>query len=345
MTDDPAPSLEQWKALYEAAAEFKKIKAWEWMYDSDIFGVQDPDTGETGYCSVMGALGELYALAVYLGAEGLNGYLKVQAGKSAPDDMIYTQKCLMASFESRKVLQSRDMKVIRELGLRFRGRSAWPEFRSYLPGYHPWYLTAPEAVFLTHALRQTREVALLVKAGKDLIYRPRKKGLYLVRVPRKDGKGLSWENEQQAPAPLPAKSDDDPSAGAIDEIRLQKIKKKNPARGEPVEIDFFYSPTPVQEGRERPVYPYVTLFVSHRSGLVLGTTISTGANYRSELRREFVELMERVGALPEEILVSKEEVRDVLKPFTDALKIKVVPVEKLEVLNRIRALMFSFLNR
>ncbi|MDK2822633.1 MAG: hypothetical protein PWP71_551 [Clostridia bacterium] len=33
-------TLEEWGRLYEAAVEFKKNKCWEWMYDTDIFGIQ-----------------------------------------------------------------------------------------------------------------------------------------------------------------------------------------------------------------------------------------------------------------------------------------------------------------
>ena len=67
--DDKGSSLMEWKELYTAAVELKKIEPWAWMYDSDIFGVLNPASGEIGYCCIMGALGEVYALAVYLGTE------------------------------------------------------------------------------------------------------------------------------------------------------------------------------------------------------------------------------------------------------------------------------------
>ena len=44
---------------------------------------------------------------------------------------------IMLSFEDRDALQEEDLAVIRGLGLSFRGRQAWPLFRSYRPGYLP----------------------------------------------------------------------------------------------------------------------------------------------------------------------------------------------------------------
>ena len=56
MNIDQSPSLQEWKSLYKAAIEFKKLAPWSWMYDTDIFGVKDPVSGKIGYCCIMGAI-------------------------------------------------------------------------------------------------------------------------------------------------------------------------------------------------------------------------------------------------------------------------------------------------
>lgn len=74
MSKTNSPTLEEWKRLYDLMAQVKKLAPWEWMEEDDIFGVQMPRTNEPGFVSVMGMLGEHFAVAVYQGAKGLGGF-------------------------------------------------------------------------------------------------------------------------------------------------------------------------------------------------------------------------------------------------------------------------------
>ncbi|MCD4809433.1 MAG: hypothetical protein K8R17_05995, partial [Methanosarcinales archaeon] len=186
MNIDPSPSLQEWKALYEAALEFKELAPWNWMHETDIFGVKDPVSGEIGYCCIRGGAGEHYALGLYLGSEGLYGLSRILSGEFSEfkDEALFIQNCLMASFEDRKSLQKQDLQQIKALGLKFRGRNAWPLFRNYMPGFFPWYLNDDEVRFLTVALQQAKDVSLRFKKYPGLLVHP-SKDHYFVRVPDK----------------------------------------------------------------------------------------------------------------------------------------------------------------
>lgn len=141
------------------------------MDETEIFGVQYPETNELGFVSLMGMAGEHFAVPVYQGAEGLYGIQgfasEVEAGTANPEELFDIPQ-LQASFENRDQLDRQDREVIKKLGLKFRGAYAWPMFRSYRPGYMPWFVTAEEALRLTYALSQTLEVAPRVKDDPEL---------------------------------------------------------------------------------------------------------------------------------------------------------------------------------
>jgi hypothetical protein len=339
--DDQAPSHEEWLALYQAANDFKQLAPWEWMYDSDLFGVQNPETDEIGYCCVMGNLGEHFALGVYLGTEGLEGYEKIAAGQFEQPNIsvLHYQKCLMASFEDREYIEKEDRDVIKQLGLKYRGRAAWPQFRSYEPDLFPWFLTAGQARFLTTALQQAIDVAKQYENDPTLLDPP-EEGLYLVRVPVQSAAGLIWNDKWLAPKELPARPRAIPE---IDEPRLQRIKKSIKVRQGVWEGDFFLAPTPIQEVKgERPYYPYTMMWVDRSSRMVFPPEIASPSQYRAAWPNHFLSVIEQAQGMPREIHVSQQETYDLIEPIASSLSIKLKRNQRLSALEDVRDSLMSF---
>jgi hypothetical protein len=74
------------------------------MTEADVFSVQDPETGELGFVSVMGLLGEHYAISHYLGSEGLYAIWNLQdvgpsVRPSSASETLFEIPQLQASFE------------------------------------------------------------------------------------------------------------------------------------------------------------------------------------------------------------------------------------------------------
>lgn len=331
---DLQPSMKEWKALYEAAAEFRKAAPWEWVKETDVFGVRNPKTGEIGYCCLMGEMGEMLALAVYEGTEGLQGYLKIRRGQIKPGnpDALYVQKCLMLSFENKKLLQEDDLEIIDELGLAFRGRNAWPVFRSYKPGYFPWFLKRDEVSYMTIALRQAMTVFIRMKHNGELLNGPRK-NLYLVRTLDPKGGTSDWEDEWQTPAPIERNGEilDEP----VNEIKIQKLKKTAKPATAVWEIDFFHTPTPVMQG-ERPVFPYAIMIMDHDTRFIFDMHLAASPAYQGEFLGTFLDCLEQTSIIPLEILVRKNEAARLIGPYTNRLNIKVSLVKKLHGIDHAR---------
>jgi len=236
-----SPTRAQWLRLYRAADAFYKLAPWEWMDDDRIFGVQCPETGKIHYCCVLGAMKEVFALIAYEGTEGLEGYLKMLSGEVTIGPMISEyQLCLEASFNDRTYLAPRDLAVIRDLGLKYRGRNAWPLFRHHMPGFFPWHLSAVQAGTLATCLEQAIDVLPRCAENRQLLTEP-DTARHFVRVLEASSDGeAKWLDKMLAPAPLKQKAPEDIP---INEIAIARLRRSPKKKSGDWEIGYAYAPT------------------------------------------------------------------------------------------------------
>ncbi|MFZ3130960.1 MAG: hypothetical protein WA125_07655 [Desulfosporosinus sp.] len=334
------PTSEEWSSLYQAAVDFKRSACWEWMYDNDIFGVVDPETGETAYCCIMGNNGEHFAVAGYLGTEGLNGILGLLSGEidTESPEIMFIQKCLMCSFEDRAFLKAEDLKTIKALELKYRGRNQWPLFRHHEPGFVPWFIDAAQCRFLTHILRQALEVALRCRYNKEILDHETLI-TFLTRVCQKteDGK-LEWV-DQYITVEL-----DEPEFVSFyvqDEILLKNLKAFKPKRNLVLEADTYYAPTSVREN-DRPYYPKVCVILNQHDGLVVSFELIKDIQVEGyKCVDMLVNLIERNRLMPAKLLVARKETYYLYSDVCKQLGLPIEMVEHLEYADEFRNGMFN----
>lgn len=333
------PCETTWRRLYEAAIAFRETACWNWMSDSDIFGVKDPTTGETGYCCVLGAGGEVLGMAVYPGTPGLEGYLKLLSSETGPrdPDFLFIHRCLTADFNDRDELDKADRDVIRSLGLKFRGRNAWPQFRSYLPGYFPWYLTEAEARFLALALEQGLYVCLRFRDNPSLLSSGRG-GAYLVRTAGEKEGQLVWEDEWLEPEPFQKER---LSFEPLDEARLARIKETLKPHDQIWEGDFFHLNNPVKE-EGRPFYPRLFVWADVGSGLLLSQDMKHPDDPITMLRESLISAAEKNGFLPSEIRVRRQEAYELISPLAASLKLRLIKARALPSIDQFRCMLSDY---
>lgn len=329
------PSTAEWQELYAATARLRETAPWKWMWDSEVFGIRDPGTGETGFCSVNGRLGKHFALVFYLGGVGLAGLLRTLSGKEPQDEaaLFELQDCLMASLVDKDCLEPEDFEVTGKLGLDF-GADLWPQFRRYRPRFFPWFLTAEEAKFLTVAIDQALAVCLRVKADPGLLDRGGD-DVRLVRSCQPDGK--SWKDEWLDPRPLVVEATHRFYLGdPPDPDFVARLRQAGRTQSGTWEVSVSVHPEPMQDRMdEPPFYAIRLLLAEHNSGFILGTQFSRPDRYSAEHRAAFLETVQTLGALPQRVMTKGILALGTFEPVCRALDIKLDVVKRLPELERL----------
>jgi hypothetical protein len=336
MPKENAIPLDILKSLYETLAQVRDLAPWQWMEESDLIGLENPDTKAFGFISIMGMAGEHYSVAVYLGAEGLYGFLALeQAGPYITPELMLSIPQLQASLEDREQLSAKDRDQIKTLGLKFRGKQAWPQFRSYRPGYAPWYLDEAEARFLLYTLEQVLEVAPRFKTNPALL-RNIKRGQFLVRTSRKEKKQVVWDDKIMPIAPPEPK---------LISITLNPQVMKQVQQARPVanvlEVDCFMMPSPVQDGKDsRPYFPYMLMIVEGQSGYIFHTDLLSPVpditGMWSAIPGRLLSTLKQLNVLPQVIHVRTPFMAQILAPLADKLGIQVKQSRRLPALDQAR---------
>jgi hypothetical protein len=338
-----SPSRDQWLRLYRAADAFRDLAPWEWMDDDRIFGVQCPETGQIYYCCVLGALKEVFALIAYEGAEGLEGYLKTLSGEITAGPLITEhQLCLAATFDDRSCQEPRDLAVIRDLGLKYRGRNAWPLFRHHMPGLFPWHLSAAQAGALATCLEQGVDVLSRYAGDRRLLTGPAM-GRHLVRVLETSPDGeTKWCDKTLVPAPLQHNAPNIP----INEIGIARLRRSPKKHSGDWEIGYAYFPACIQEHREeRPYMTRLLVIVDVQSRFILSMGLEAPDKHLPAFRDTLLSCLEEAQQWPQRFLVNHENAATLAAPIAKALGITLKRVDDLPVFNMIYEDMMESMHR
>lgn len=340
---DDTVSETQWRYLYDLATRIREMAPWRWMDEDDIFGVKDPENGEILFISVMGALGEHLAVAVYPGAEGLMGFMQMQDARDSDkvaDIMMGIHQIQMA-FGNRENLMSDEIKRIKNMGLTFRGRTNWPYFRGYRPGWHPWPPDARETRRLTLALEQVLEVAPRIRGNPDILDKEQETNRWLVRV-LLDQEGKPVWTDSYCKAELPAKM----WQIRVPEDLIQQVGKLSGKQGT-LQADVFPSFMNVAEKKgQRPQIPYLMLVVDADRDIIVGFELmpveTTIHDLWAEVPERFLNILTKAGFRPSDLAVpDHNRMYGVLEPICQCLKINLKTEQYLPSLNDARQSMLQ----
>ncbi|HQL87287.1 MAG: hypothetical protein GX574_16380 [Lentisphaerae bacterium] len=337
------PTMEQWQRAYSLAAEVYALAPWKWMPETAYLGFSDPKGISPHFISILGQLGEHFAIAVYRRVEDLFLIIDDLVGPDAKPEVILETSQLQLSFEDRDYLRPEDRRVIKALKLSFRGRHAWPCFRSLLPGQFPWHVNSEELSMLTLALEHVLAVTPRFKDDKKelgrLVILGLKENVFLMRIQRSQDSNSEWwesmvEFERLAePEIIPE----------LDEKLLEHTKCLPIAKNK-IEVDIRLMPDPVQErSGERPFFPFIMLAVEQASGFIVGHEVmrpkpTLDAVYQ-RAAGELLGMLAKQEERPGKIYVRTEKMASLLRSLCEKLDIRLTVRTPLRQTERAFALM------
>ncbi|MBI4310472.1 MAG: hypothetical protein HY681_01715 [Chloroflexi bacterium] len=315
------PMQAEWSRLYSQASRFRQLAPWQWLTDDRFIAVEEPETGDTAYCVVMGAGGIEYGLLAYRGAVGFKGYLLVANEAVDEDESMFIQDCLSLSFGDRELVDKADRAIHAALGLKFRGRGQWPLFRSHRGVYFPTRLDQQEAKFLATCLEQVCGFVEEGQSGRPLPSPTEERPL----VGRRRNRAGTWETTVFPLPPQPPLPTLAIERGRVDAAlaKCAKTRQTWQARVETAGI--------IDEGKgTQPFFARILMCVEAKSGFILPGDV---LEPEESVQEGLMSAVEESGVIPHALNVTSPYLQGELAPLAEALGIKVSQVTRMKNLD------------
>jgi hypothetical protein len=338
--------MSNWSKLYSLADHINALKPWRFMYEDEITGVRDPVKGTIGFISVMGNLGEHYALTVYLGERALGQYLELsENGAGATPEMVLEIPQLMLSFEDREFVEKEDLAIMKENGVAVSGKKSLPIFRSYRPGMVPWLLEESEKESMINYLEQFLEIAIRLESRKPGDQQGSdEEDVFLIRECKKAGDSIKWHDTwQEISVPADTEIYYAIDSGLMDKARAIPIGKNN------YQMDFFLTPAQVREKNYRPYFSYMLLIVDERSELVISSDLLNPSEGIDQMLVKIPGLILKAlssgKTLPQAVSAGSPRLIDILSPLMKSLGIKLQYKQGLRSLETAKSAILEYFSK
>ena len=254
--------IEEWKELYEAAIKLKNLKPWETLWSMDLITIIESNKKEPCICSVMGKMGDCYGIGAYNGFNAIKGFYEMNFTEGIPPhQLIRYQNNMMCYYGNRDELTTKELKIVKELGLKFRGKNNWIYFRTFEKGYVPYMPNREEVLEFTKILNNLYNAIKSLNDGLSVDFENNKTLMH-----RFDEKSNDWISSEENLL-IPDMSYSVPILQ--DELLINKLKKQK-KDGSLLELDIAYLNTVVNDKEyEKPIGTRLCMLVDSNEGFVL----------------------------------------------------------------------------
>ncbi|MBA3915897.1 MAG: hypothetical protein H0X25_18995, partial [Acidobacteriales bacterium] len=308
------------------ASDLYQLKPWSLMRESDLVLSADSATGHRMYCSVMGALGEVFAVHAYQGAATYRLFREIDpsdAGTVA--EFFGIQESVYVEFAPSKELTPPDRKLLTALDHPLRSATTAPVFRSIRPGYQPWYVTEQDAGRLADALFAVLVITSMLIRQPKLTFWSEQEVFPQVTCASGEQRQADVELKRIGPddvGPTPRE--------ALREKGAAAFCSRKPTLEGTIEVDYFLTGAIIGRKKERKAWIQIALAVDAETGIAFPPEIvSPGSSAGEALFAAILKASESRGALPKEVRVRSARFEEYLSGFAEVSGVSVRVVESL----------------
>lgn len=229
------PSSKQWRDLFEISERLRQRHPWQQYPEELIFSFIREDREDPFYVTVHGYEEDVLGISVYPGKDDIKKYMNILAegDEVSFQTILANQSCISVLYGEKPMLGAGDFTAMESAEFTPDGTlNSYIHFRSYQPGFTPWYIGSKEVEILMTGLTAFAE------ADRRFAGQPFDTFKEMVVCTEKSGE-ISVEtapfDESLLEKRTPVVKDDFYIA------RLKRLKRN----GRCLEIDVCYMPSPV----------------------------------------------------------------------------------------------------
>ncbi len=325
-------SFETADRLYQLAMALFAMQPWDFLADRDLILMKETGSGEICYCSIMGALSEVFSIQVYVGAESYRFFRRIASGKPVTaGDFFASFRGVSAEFVTAKEQTPPDHELLQAFGHPKKRGGRAPIFRVARPGYHPWYVTESEARLLVYCLQGA--LAFCRNASEmDAADYCEQEDVFPFLVPNPHDKSRERFEIQLVKAPEPPSAT--PRAAELDEGPIAEILRGNLPRKGALDADHFFTCAKIGDKNERPACVHMAIVNDADSGYAFKPELGKPEEPIGELLvRALLGAMRDGRCVPEEVRVRQKDFQVLLSTLSERLGFVVRVMKSLPALD------------
>jgi len=320
--------LEKWRKIYYYTKLIVELDPWSRFEEKDVFVLKTKEKQEEHFYSFLEESCGRCAIAIYRNGQAYCKARERLHGRNTKHEPIFMlQDAVIFVLGDREDVSKHNYGIIKELGLKCRGKGAWPFFEKYSIGYAPQAIPEDELDMLQDDLGNLWMMVYMIAEGRVAVDFKNREIMARCYNP---GDDTFYSYATRLTRPLTP----DYNVITLNDKEWLASLRESHSKGT-ISMDWSYIPTVIRdEGID--IVPRLLLIIENSSGCILRCTMLPPSELPHEdLLDELLDLFDVYGK-PSTIQICDKEIECYIRELCKEIKIHVEYKPQLKQLSKAR---------